>query len=202
MRIGIISLLACILVSDGISAQSPITDLHDEIDAARVRLVLAAGNGSSSGSAVTAVLVNETSALKRVDVNLARPIFLRNSGRGQNMVAVQVFLRDGGYTSDGRRAFIALRPSARTSVVFEAYCVDFAKDNPAETDRFTISSVPPDLVRVLANIRAHLSADPSADVVVPAQAAIWLAQGISMREIRERFDVSVAEERLARRFLH
>ncbi len=187
-------------LSGSLSAQTVISDLRDEIDAGRVQLASVAGNGSSSGSAITAYLINETAKARRVDVNLSRPLFLVNSGSSQNMIAIQVYMSGGAYSSDGRRSFITLRPRVRTGVLFLAFCVDFDKDNPTERDSFSIGSVPPVLTPVMANIRAHLTANTNADVTSAAQAAVWLAQGKSIGEIRSKFPVTSAEERLARQF--
>ncbi len=183
-----------------LSAQTAISDLRDEIDAGRVQLVSVAGNGSSSGTAITAYLINETATARRVDINLSRPLFLVNAGSSQNMIAIQMYLSGGAYSLDGRRSFITLRPRVRTGVLFVAFCVDFDKDNPTERDRFSIGSVPPVLAPVMANIRAHLTANTNADVTAAAQAAVWLVQGKSIGEIRSRFPVTTAEERLARQF--
>lgn len=182
-------------------AQTAISDLRDEIDAGRVQLVSVAGNGSSSGTAITAYLLNETATVKRVDVNLSRPLFLVNTGSSQNMIGIQVYLSDGAYSRDGRRSYITLRPRVRTGVLFVAFCVDFDKDNPSERDRFSIGTVPPVLAPVMANIRGYISENPNVDVTVAAQAAVWLAQKKSIGEIRSRFPVTSSEERLARQFI-
>jgi hypothetical protein len=188
-------------LSTDASAQPTVTDLVDEMAARRVQLSSIAGNGSSSGTAITGYLSNETGSAIRLDVNLSRPLFLVNSGSSQNMVATQVYLSDGRYSSDGRRSFVTLAPRGRTAVVLIAYCADFDKDNPGDADRFSLGSMPPRLVPVLEKIRAYAVANPKADVVVAAQAAVWLAQGVTIGKIRERFPVSVADEQLARRFL-
>lgn len=138
---------------------------------------------------------------KRIAVNLPRPLFLVNQGLSQNMVATGVYLSSGQYSTDGRRPFITLRPKSRTAVIFVAYCVDFDKDNPSVRDRFTVGSIPPVIEPVLTNIRAYVIANPKADITVAAQAAVWLVQGKSISEIRTRFPVTPAEERLAKSFI-
>jgi len=117
------------------------------------------------------------------------------------MVAIGIYLSGGQYKSNGRRSFITLRPKSRSAVTLLAYCVDFDKDNPSESDRFTLGSVPSVLEPVMANIQNHSIANPKADFTVAAQAAVWLAQGNSISEIRARFPVTPAEERLARSFI-
>ncbi len=183
------------------SAQTTINDLFSEIEGGRVQLESVTGNGGSSGTVINGYLVNEAAAAKRIDVNLSRPLFLINRGSSQNMVVTGVYLSGGQYSTDGRRSFIALRPKSRTAVTFVAYCADFDKDNPSERDRFAVGSIPPVLEPVMANIRAYVIANPGADVTVAAQAAIWLVQRKSISEIRTRFPVTPAEERLARNFI-
>lgn len=196
----LVVLLFCSLGVDA-SAQTTINDLFAEVEGGRVKLESAAGNGGSSGTVITGYLVNESAAAKRIDVNLSRPLFLINRGTSQNMVVTGVYLSGGQYSTDGRRSFIALRPKSRTAVTFVAYCADFDKDNPSERDRFAVGSIPPVLEPVMAIIRAYVIANPGADVTVAAQVAVWLVQRKSISEIRTRFPVTPAEERLARSFL-
>ena len=85
-----------------LSAQTVVYDLHDEFDSGRVRLISATGMGRSSGASVEGYLINDTAAERHVGIYLSRPIYLRNSGAGQDMIATEVYLGDGGYQSDGR----------------------------------------------------------------------------------------------------
>ena len=199
MRFLIVAFLM-IAVSRGASAQV-VNDLHDEIDAGNIVLVSARGNGSSSGTAVEGYLTNQTVAVRRVNIYLTRPIYLVNSGQGQNMVASEVYYGDGEYLSDGRRPFIELEPGAQTAVRFVAYCVDFDKDNPTQVESFSIGNMPTNLNSVMASINAFAFANPSMDITATAQIAIWLAQGESLEEIQSRFEFTEAEEGLARYFV-
>ena len=199
MRFLIVAFLM-IAVSWGASAQV-VNDLHDEIDADNIVLVSARGNGSSSGTAVEGYLTNQTVAVRRVNIYLTRPIYLVNSGQGQNMVASEVYYGDGEYLSDGRRPFIELEPGAQTAVRFVAYCVDFDKDNPTQVESFSIGNMPTNLNSVMASINAFAFANPSMDITATAQIAIWLAQGESLEEIQSRLEFTEAEEGLARYFV-
>ena len=190
--------LAGLICGSGVSAQVAVSDLYGEIVAGRVRLLTATGNGASSGAAVEGYLMNETATERHVGAHLTRPIYLANSGAGQDMVATAVYLGDGGYLSDGRHSFITLRPGVRTAVLFIAYCVDFDKDNPSSSDQMVVGSVPSSLVEVMRNIGAHVSANPRADITVAAQVAIWLAQGVDAAVILPKFGFTPADERLAR----
>ena len=199
MRFLIVAFLM-IAVGRGASAQV-VNDLHDEIDADNIVLVSARGNGSSSGTAVEGYLTNQTEAVRRVNIYLTRPIYLVNSGQGQNMVASEVYYGDGEYLSDGRRPFIELEPGAQTAVRFVAYCVDFDKDNPTQVESFSIGNMPTNLNSVMASINAFAFANPSMNITATAQIAIWLAQGESLEEIQSRFEFTEAEEGLARYFV-
>ena len=172
--------MAFLASSGNLSAQVTVNDLHDEIDAGRVRFISATGNGSSSGASVEGYLINDTAAERHVGIYLSRPVYLRNSGAGQNMVATEVYLGDGGYLSDGRRSFITLNAGVRTRVMLIAYCVDFEKDNPSASDRMAVGSVPPTLNAVMSSIGGYVRANPDADVTVAAQLAIWLVQGVTL----------------------
>ena len=198
----IIGIILALLVSGGsLSAQVNVNDLGNEIDAGRIKLMSAAGNGSSSGASVEGYLINQTATQRNVSIYLSRPIYLVNSGAGQNMVATQVYLGDGGYVTDGRRSFITLRPREQTRVLFIAYCVDFERENPSESDDFSIGVLPLNLNPVMAKINAFVAANSDADVTVAAQIAIWLAEGETITEIQSKFDFAPADERLARIFI-
>lgn len=175
-------------------------DLGDELKASRIKLSSAVGNGHSSGGSVEGSLYNEEDAEKRVSVHLARPLYLVNGGSGQDMVATQVYLGDGGYFSDGLRSFITLQPKARTRVRFQAYCADFKKDNPTRADSFSVGRVPSNLVSVVTNIMAYGAANPEADITTAAQVAIWMRQGESLPDIQAKFQFTAEDEALARQF--
>jgi hypothetical protein len=181
--------------------QTVVEDLATALDRGHVAIEDASGTGASSGLAVDACLTNQRSTEVNVDISLKQPVFMRNRGRGQNMIAVWVYLRGGGYRSDGFRSFIRLEPKRRTPVQFVAYCVDFDKDNPSNEEELVRDSPPASLMPLLRSIRNYESSHPDQDVTVAAQVAVWLAQGISIEEIRTRFEVDQAQEALAREFL-
>lgn len=175
-------------------------ELHDEIDAGNIQLVTANGNGSLSGAAVVGALRNRTEAPLRVNVYLARPIFLVNDGQGQNMVASEVYFGDGDYMSDGRRPFLELAPDEETPVRFIAYCASFDGENPSPDESYSMGDMPANLESVMSSINAFAYANPRMELTNTAQMAIWLAQGESPEEIKNRIEVSEAEEGLARYF--
>ena len=192
--------IACIAANGSLSAQVLVNDLYDELDSGRVRLVSATGNGSSSGASIEGYLINDTAAERHVGIYLSRPIYLANSGAGQNMVATEVYSGNRGYLSDGQRSFLTLSPGVRTRVLLIAYCVDFEKDNPTTKDRMTVRAVPSSLKTVMSNIGVYVRANPEAEVTAAAQLAIWLVQGVEITAIRSKFTFTPADERLARTF--
>jgi hypothetical protein len=197
-------MLTMLIVGCAVGPEPPhreVVDLHDELDDGHVNLTSASGNGSSSGSSITARLVSATPSPLRIDVVLSRPIYLANTGRGQNMIALQVYLSDNSYATDGTDAFITLPGQTATPVVFVAFCMDFEKDNPTALDQFFVAEVPTSVLPVVERINRYAAANPDADIVAAAQAAIWLAQGVTIRAIRSRFNVTPADEALARQFL-
>ena len=177
------------------------TDLADLIASGAVSIVNATGNGSSSGNSIDAVLRNNTGRAIEVDVFMRQPIFLTNSGAGQNMIANMVVGGDGGYMQSESRSFIELKPSAELSASMVAYCVDFEKENPTAQESFAVAPSPSHLVQVMSRVNAYAKANPNADVTKAAQVAVWMAQGESPDKIAEKFDFTAADEQLARQFL-
>lgn len=181
--------------------QEVVEDLAAALDRGHVALEAASGNGASSGLAVDAYLINQRNTEVSLDVSLRQPLFLRNRGRGQNMFVIKVYLQGGGYLSDGFRSFISLQPKRRTPVQFIAYCADFDKDNPSATEEFVRDVSPVSLLPLLQSISNYKLSHPDQDVTIAAQTAIWLAQGVSIEEVRTKFEVNRSQELLAREFL-
>lgn len=89
-------------------AETGIETLTQAMKSGDVVVVSITGNGSSSGAALEGYLVNRTSIPKNLDIWLDIPLFLENESSGQDMVATQIYRRDGSYMSDGERSFISL----------------------------------------------------------------------------------------------
>jgi len=182
-------------------AQVVAHDLWGAIFKGTVTLVEARGNGASSGASVEGILENTTAGELHIDVFLSKPLFLVNRGAGQNMLAIQVYRRDQGYRSDGKNSFITLKPRQRLPVTFVAFCVDFDKENPRPSETFAMSSPPAAIENVMRNIISFARLNPDQDITVPAQVAVWLAQGKSPGAITDKLNFSPIDERLARSFL-
>jgi len=202
VAIAVISVLA-LNDSDNVSSASKrAADLLDEIRLGNITLTSSHGVGASTGASVRGHLVNNTSKDVRVAVDLDKPLFMRNSNRrSQNMLATRVFNRDGTYLREGSQSFITLGANGRIPVTFIAYCVDFGKDNPADFDSFTVSDVPAELVGISGKIQRYERDNPDADSGAALQLALWLAQGESIQEIREKFGFTSQDEQTARKLI-
>lgn len=176
-------------------------DLAALLSSGAVSLVRASGNGASSGNSIDAVLRNNTGREIEVDVFMRQPIYLTNSGVGQNMIASMVVGADGSYMHNGKRAIVTLKSSQPFKASMVAYCVDFEKENPTSTEEFAVAQVPAHLAPVIARINEYAQANPNANVTAAAQVAIWMAQNESPEAIAKKFDFTPADEQLARKFL-
>lgn len=174
--------------------QMNIEDLVQALNAGDVEIMSLTGNGGSSGPVLEGYLLNKSSISRNLDVRLATPLFFKNKGAGQNMIATQIYQRDLSYMSDGENSFISLKPNERLSIMLIAYCVDFYKENPSGDDSFVITGIPSDLIAIAKTISAYEGANPSRDVTLSAQLALWKVQGISLKEISERFPFDSADE--------
>lgn len=201
------ALAACSQPSGGTAAYAPEQRVETEddlaalLDSGAVSLVRANGNGASSGNSVEAVLRNNTGEPIEVDVFMERPVFLANSGAGQNMIGAMIVGADGSYSMSGSRSFVTISPGAQMNASLVAYCADFDKDNPTAAETFAVAAPPPKLVPVISRINEHVRANPDADVTAAAQVAVWLAQGETSDHIAKKFKFSPADEDLANSFL-
>ena len=106
------------------------------------------------------------------------------------MVATQVYGRGGSYFSDGTHGFVSIPGNSRTPVEFVAFCVDFDKSNPTSNDLFDVTDMPAEIHGVVRSITEVEQANLNSDLTVAAQLALWVTQGESLEDIRERFEFS------------
>ena len=174
--------LICVIYVSAQSAGPGIRQFGDLIGSGTVTLT-ATGNGVSSGFAVDGSLKNNTQNKININVNIGNGIYLKNSGKGQNMLAVQVFLSDGRYNFDGKNYFIVLPAGAVIGIVFNAFCSNFDLDNPSSGQTFTAISIPQGIKDIASRISKYAAdnLNSDADYIVAAQLALW-----PPREIQER----------------
>jgi hypothetical protein len=149
-----------------------------------------AGNGGSSGDVVT--LTVKRTVRRPLRLRLAAGTVLRSASAAvQNMIVAGV----RGELIDAERYrptdTIELPDDRSRVYLVEAYCLDFDKENPGASDRFSIAAVDGP---ALSLIRAVQKSTPSAPII---QAALWLAAGVQKSAIQERFNVSDTDLLLA-----
>jgi hypothetical protein len=124
-------------------------------------------------------------------------VFSSTSGTVQNMVGATVKGESVTAQTYSPSPDIVLTDDRPHCYVVEAYCLDFDKDNPSDTDAFSVA--PPDARtgRILAYAK---TLQANINVV---QTAIWLDRQprLSDQDIKERFEASDADIASARAML-
>jgi hypothetical protein len=181
-------------------AQSPV-DMDAALRNGDISLT-ASGNGASSGASINGYLQNNRARTIRISTVISGGIYLKNSGRAQNMVAIQVYFADGGYYIEDDLLFIELEPSSRTPVMLIAFCADFELDNPSPGDSFRRDAMPSDLRSIAAKVSRYMADYPDEDAVTAAQLAFWLTRGETLDSINKKFDFSSGDAALARSIMN
>jgi hypothetical protein len=197
MRLFLTFCVAIVVMGFSASAQS----LDSLIRSGALEIVRVVGNGNSSGASLDGVLQNNTSREVEVDIHLVQPVYFQNGGRGQNMIATQVYGEGGSYYTLGNRSFITIPPNGIASVMFIAYCADFERDNPSSSERFVHGEMPSQLREVAQRIAAFEAANPTIETTVASQVALWLAAGLTPATITSQFAYTQRDLDLARRIL-
>ena len=190
-------------------SQSKVIDINTALSNRAVALTNIKATGGSTGSVVNAILRNNTSAAIRVGVTVREGLYLVNSGKGQNMVALQVFERNNGlrYNEDDEGRFIEIPANNSIPVSFNAICAEFDKDNPSISDIFTLSSIPFQVRSILTRISRYLSNNFDSELT-PAQIAFWRMydlsrnRPLSRKEIEETFSVTDEDWAISSRILN
>ena len=181
---------ACLLITSDATSQSAVEQLHDTIAKGDLTIEAIVGTGSSTGLAIKGYLANQSSVVQNINIHLDVPVYFANRGKGQNMVATQVYGRGGSFFSDGTHGFVSIPGNSRTPVEFVAFCVDFDKTNPTSNDLFDVTDMPAEIHGVVRSITEVEQANLNSDLTVAAQLALWVTQGESLEDIRERFEFS------------
>ena len=190
----------CLLFMASAHAQ-PIADLAPALESGKISFSRLSGTGSSSGLSIRGTIRNDASSPVRINTNLARPLFLKNSSDRQNMVAYQILETGGRYFRDAMGSFIEIKPNSTLGVELVAYCADYEKENPVGTDSFSLEMMPSNLQEVTEKIRKFKMRNPSEDVTAAAQVALWLGQGKTPDEIGKTFEYTASDLATARRIL-
>ena len=182
--------IGCFVISNVAAGQSSVERLQDAIAKGDITVEAVVGTGGSSGPVIEGYLVNRARVDQYINIHLGLPIYFANRGKGQNMVATQVYRRDGSYLSDGTQGYVIAAANSRTAIVFIAYCADFDKENPTSDDLFTLAEMPSEINDVVRSIVEVEQANPDVELTSAAQLALWVARGASLEAINERFRFS------------
>ena len=172
-------------------APVPVSDLQEALVSGLVEVSIT-GSGGSSGDVIT--LTIRRAVRRPLRLRLAQGTVLRSgSAAVQNMIVAAL----KGERIDANKYrptdVIDLPDDKERIYLLEAYCLDFEKENPGASDRFSIAAVDGSALTV---IRAVPQESRSIPVI---QAALWLAAGVTKASIQERFDVSDSDVLIAER---
>jgi hypothetical protein len=151
------------------------------------------GTGSSSGDSVVLRAKNELTA--EICPKFEPGMVLENqNAQAQNMVISSLSGRPSGATTIVPEVELHFEPGIEAEYIFEAYCINFDKDNPATSDRLTPrGAAAGDLAKVLANRSDNLKA---------FQLAIWaITDNVSPHDANEKFDGTAADIDSARKLV-
>lgn len=153
-----------------------------------------AGTGGSSGDSIT---LSAKGALKVELCPEFHPgLALQNANASaQNMVLASL---RGIPQRPYIRPVTELRfePDIETEYIFEAYCLNFHKDNPSDSDRLSLAGSAPEAVRKVLAVS-------SSDIKVKAmQLAVWaLTDNITSHDAQDRFDATESDIANARQIV-
>lgn len=176
-------------------------------DAAKLGLISyeVRGNGGSSGESLE-VKVQRISP-EPIQVYVAPGTVFKTGSKGvQSMVATSIAREIGeavaetaieaaveaAFSEDG---VVQLADRAERTLLLEAYCRDFALDNPSDEDGFKAASVDR---RAAVLLKAADSQGLSIDAT---QAAVWMDRGVTPSEIAKKFKATPADFQAASRLL-
>jgi hypothetical protein len=177
------------------SAQSPRQAIS--LEAAEQQGLIEAeitGSGGSTGDVILLHVKRRVARLLRLV--LTEGTVLRSlDATVQNMLAAAIKGEMVGTSKYRPTSVIDLQDDHQHTYVIEAYCLDFDRDNPSSSSKFAVAE-PDARSRLLVGAARKAKLGPDA-----IQAAIWLDNSVSESDIQERFPISSANLREARRLL-
>ena len=123
------------------------------------------------------------------------PLYLLSGTESaQNMLVTRVYESGARFRMVDGESVIDIPPGETIPIAFNAYCVDFEKDNPSAEDSFTLAEMPSWLAPLASGVVSYEeSLEYDATAMRRAQIALWLAQGEDPQAIRNTFRVSEDE---------
>ena len=188
-----------------------IENLTDLVSKGQAEIMYVNGNGHSTGSALDAFLLNRTQSERRISIQLAEPLFLRNRGAGQDMLITRVLAEHGRYRESTEHGpFFRIDAGAElVPIVLWGYCVDIDKPNPTGMDELEVGKMPrrlqdvAQLIVEIERISPQLEAGNADEkrMMTMAQILLWQAQGVPDARIRNRLPHDAEYADAARSFL-
>ena len=163
--------------------------LGDEIAAGNVTAKIR-GTGGSSGDSIK-LDVAKTAAAPEGAIEMTIPPGTRlTSGIAgeQGMVVSRVQGQEVGANTYDASSTIVVDSTTPVTYVLQAYCTEFAGDNPSEANNFTLGTPDPALAAILQQAdRQHLS-------VSATQAAVWMhTDHLGYDQMNRKFTISKDE---------
>jgi hypothetical protein len=170
-----------------VTAMAPIqaADFAAALAAGRISATFQ-GTGGSSGDSVEVVVAKTTKSEPDLQLTIAPGTRLSNgSDSAQNMVIASVEGQVMGETSYSPTSVIRVEDTPKTYVL-NAYCTDFAKENPSSQSKFRLGKTDPVLACILAEA-ASLSLQSK-------QAAVWIyTDNVSFSHMNAKFPLTRSE---------
>ncbi|MCK4736085.1 MAG: PKD domain-containing protein [Methanophagales archaeon] len=168
-----------------ITVTAPRYTLSEAIDKGVVKAEIT-GSGASSGDSINLELTRLT--LYTTEIRVPKGTVLRSSGATQNMVVYKVSGIPKGTMWITPASKIVLDSSEPQTFILEAYCLDFHKENPRSSTKFSVGTLTDQQILRILNASDNLTSDITS--VGAIQTAIWVVtEDVSKKELVDRFPV-------------
>ncbi|MCW3134040.1 MAG: PKD domain-containing protein [Methanophagales archaeon] len=168
-----------------ITVTTPRYTLSEAIDKNFVKAEIT-GSGASSGDSINLELTRLTPYT--TEITVPKGTVLLSSGVAQNMVVYKVSGIPKGTMWITPVTKIVLDSSEPQTFILEAYCLDFHKENPSSSTKFSVGTLTNSQILRILDASDNLSSDITS--VGAIQTAIWVVtEDISKKELVDRFPV-------------
>ena len=168
-----------------ITVTTPRYTLSEAVDKNFVKAEMT-GSGASSGDSINLKLTRLTHYT--TEISVPKGTVLLASGAAQNMVVYKVSGIPEGTMWITPISKIVLDSSEPQTFILDAYCLDFHKENPSSSTKFSVGTLTdPQIIRIFDALD-KLSSDTTS--VGAIQTAIWVVtDDVSKKELVDRFPV-------------
>jgi|GEM_PF-1879136 len=172
-----------------ITVETPIYTLDEAIDSDLVKAEIT-GKGASSGDSINLKLTRKTS--EPIEITVPKGTVLHASGGAQNMVVLKLSGIPEGSQWIIPLSKIVLDSSEPQTFILEAYCLDFHKDNPSSSTKFSVGTATDHQILRILNAVDDLSSDTASLAAI--QIAIWVVtEDVSKSELYNRFSAEQSD---------